>query len=67
MNILYVQDGSMLTICVYTCEHAGWKAVTLCTDACDRSNHNTAENPQALWARALQAKENASENKQPPG
>jgi len=67
MNIVYSQDGSTLTNSVCTCVPAGWKGIAPSTDGCRGSNHSTAETLLMLWAGALQAKENPSENKQPPG
>lgn len=67
MNISCRQGRSAVTIRECMCVHAGWKSLAPSTDGCEGSNHNSAEKLLTLWARALQAKENLSENKQPLG
>lgn len=67
VNIVCSQDGSVLIICLSMCVSAGWKSIAPLTDGWEGSNHNAAENLLILWARALQAKENPNENKQPLG
>lgn len=67
MDIVYSWDGSAPTICACSCVHAGWQSIAPSTDGCEESNHNAAENLVMLRARALQAKENPNENKQPLG